>query len=871
MDELNRCLASWRDFLFVKFHFLFYSFLMLESVKTFLRTDGFFISLITILVAASLAPLFLGYAFFDEEQIGFYYPHSFFYGRALEEGTSLLWNNGYYAGISVPFDQFVSAYFPLNRFLFSFFPFMAAHHLSIFSGVLAGSLFAFFFGRSFGFSKSASFVLFSSYLLATTFGWLSIGTLAAWSFFMIPALFLAIFQASKGQGQFFWTILGGVFIGIGFLAGFAQITFYGYIIAGVFALYLFFSGEKEAGWYARARVLWAFGGMTALGVLLSLPQTLPSIFLVGSSVRTTGFALQNVNSPGIIQFIAFLLPEYVKTPFVGGGGTHGFYVGALAFLAAFSGLLIRRTKVQTFFFLLYAGILLIAFRIFPLSWLNDFIPPFSRFSSSFRWTVAAAFPLAFLAAAGYQNLTSVTAPSKKERRFFQLIFWGIIVFFLLIVVANISLFIFAKAPGLQDSFLDWYFKEKGASFPREHYANVLRLYIEEAQSSISVLDWRIMIPFLLFLASFFLIKYFRESKIGVMNFKRLSLLFISVNVLLVSAALWDRIFFPASILAEKPRIVQAIAKRESNFEDFRIAGFFVWDSIFREITSKRKLTPAENAKLIREVLALNTNIFYGLDRFDGAEYYRTLRHNNIINTVIFPKWPYLFDREAFSSFAGKLDKLYNTGVLKTATFEEKIQDLGTRLPLLSAFNVKYIYSLAPLSDKDLQEIPLPPAFAGRSDFGGRRPADAEEIPLRLYENKKVLPRVYFPERVKFFAGEEKELLGMIVDNQDFQKTAFIECGSCPPAGEGSATSTIFLYQDGILKVEVAIEKSKWFIFSESFSPGWEARMDGAEVPIYRANYLMQGIYIPSGSHQIEFRHIGVISQKWKEYQKKLRE
>lgn len=864
---------------------------MIEAVKKFLRREGFFISLITILVAASFAPLFLGYAFFSEEQIGFYYPHSFFYARALSEGTSLLWNNGYYAGISVPFDQFISSYFPLNRFLFSFFPFMTAHHLSIFLGVWLGSLFAYFFGRSFGFSRNASFVLFSSYLLATTFGWLSIGTLAAWSFFMTPALFWAILQVSKpsnttlatsidvpteigtakvdilgkGSRTLLWTILGGVFIGIGFLAGFAQITFYGYVMAGVFAFYLYFSGGL------KRSMLAAFGGMTILGVIISLPQTLPSLFLVGSSVRTTGFALQNVNSPGIIQFIAFLFPEYVKTPFTGGGGTHGFYVGALAFLAACSGFLIRRTKVQTFFFLLYAGILLIAFRIFPFFWLNDFIPPFSRFSSSFRWTVAASFPLAFLAAFGYQGLVSIGVSPEKEKRFFRLIFWGIIALFLIIVAANISLLIFEKMPGLQNYFLDWYFKGKSISFPREHYASVLQLYINETQSSISILDWKLAGSLFFLLISFFLIKYFREGLIGKEKFKRLSLLLISANVLLVPSALFGRAFFQASILVEKPRIIQAIEKQENNFEDFRIASFLIGDSVFWDITSKRKLTPEEHAKILRETLVLNTNLFYGIDRLDGAEYYRTLRHNNIINTVIFPKWPYVFDREAFSSFAGPLDKLYNTGILKTVTLEERVKDLYTRLPLLSAFNVKYIYSLIALSDKSLQEVPLPPAFVGRSGFGGRRPADSEGIPIRLYENKNVIPRIYFPEQADLFTGDEKELLGKVADNKDFRKTAFIECGLCPSTGDGAATSTIFLYQDGILEAGIDVEEGRWLIFSESFSPGWEARVDEGEVPIYRANYIMQGIYIPSGPHLVEFRHIGVIAQKWKEYQKKFRD
>lgn len=832
--------------------------LMREAVKSFFSAEGFFISLIVLLVLASFSPiLFFGKAFFDEEQIGFYYPHSFFYSQALREGTSLLWNNGYYAGISVPFDQFVSAYFPINRLLFSFFPWIDAHHWSIFIGILSGCIFAYFFGRSFRFSKGASFILSSSYLLATTFGWLDM-TLSAWSFFMIPALFLAILKASRGERPLLWTILGGIFIGIGFLAGFAQVTIYGYVIAGAFALCLAFFNDVEKSDFlgksnfkksGRLRVILSFATMTVLGILFSLPQTLPSLLLVGDSIRTTSHALQNIFPLKPANLTAFILPEYFNIPFLG-GGTQGFYVGALPFLAALFGLFLARTKIQIFFAVIYAALLLVSFHIPPLSWLNDYLPPFSRFSSSSRWSIAASFPLAFLAASGYENLLRPGALSEREKRIFRIIGLGLVILFLTLVAVNVGLAIFEKMPDLRGEFVDWYIRGKTSALSREHYLNVLGSAIRDARSALSFLDWRVIIPFLFLGVSYFLIRRFREGKIAKESFEKIAAALVVFNVIFISGAIFDRAYFPASILAERPRIVQAIEGRENNFESFRIAGFLIGDSIFRDITSKRKLTTAENAKLIREVLALNTNILYGIDRLDGAEYYRTLRHNQILDTIIFPRGPYVLDREALRSFTGPLDKVYNREIWKDAAFEERIKDLEARLPLLSAFNVKYIYSLVSLSSKELQEIPLPSALP-------------EEVPIRLYENKNVLPRVYFPEKVKFFVGNENELLGMMVDNQDFQKTAFVECSSCPLARGGIASSSTSLYQDGILKAEVNTNKGEWLIFSESFSPGWEARIDRVEIPIYRANYIMQAIYVPAGKHKVEFKHVGVIAENWK--------
>ncbi|MBI3630714.1 MAG: oligosaccharide flippase family protein, partial [Candidatus Sungbacteria bacterium] len=85
-----------------------YSSALLGLVRAFLRVlyrallRQWAVFLIIAVVLASCAPiLFLGRIYFDEEQLGFYYPQSFFLGQSLRAGTSLFWNNAYYGGVSV--------------------------------------------------------------------------------------------------------------------------------------------------------------------------------------------------------------------------------------------------------------------------------------------------------------------------------------------------------------------------------------------------------------------------------------------------------------------------------------------------------------------------------------------------------------------------------------------------------------------------------------------------------------------------------------------------------------------------------------------------------------------------------------------------
>jgi hypothetical protein len=825
-----------------------------------------------LIVAASFSPLlFFGYIYFDEEQLGFYYPQSFFYAASLRNGSSLAWNNAYYGGVSVSLDQFVSSFYPLHRLLFQWLPFVDAHHISIVLAVLAGCFLAYWFGRASGFCRSASLILALSYLLATTFEWLDIGTLAAHSFLVLPALFLSLKKISSREHSLFFFLLGGASLGIGFLAGFVQIIFYQLVVGLLWALFLDWSRagtprQPENGQipplrarFGRFRCLLAFFGILAVGSIVGGRQIFPSVFFIDLTVRSSTFAIQNATQPGIAELLTFIFPAYVTIPsFV--SGVQGLYAGALPFLAVLFGLALHRTRESMFFLALYGMVFGFGFHLPVFAWLNEHIPPFSHMSGQARWLTAGTLPLSYLAAQGFETILERRYDEKKARRWLRAAGW--LVAAIIAGTAAVTGFL-AVLDGNQDfgqKIVDWSFRSRAKNFPNEHYLHVLQRAVGEARSLFSFGQWRLLAPLLLLGASFFVIRFFLHGRLSRFRFTIAALLLAALNVVVIPVAVFHKAYVPGEVLLKEPEIVKELKKRESDPDSYRVAGFLIGDSLFWNVLAKREIDSLATANMYRELLINNMNVLYGIQRLDGMEPYRTLRHNRLLNTVVFPGGLGVFRGNDPDTGALALDTLANAEALKTVSLEEKMRDFGSRIPLLSMSNVKYIYSLVPLEDPRLKEIPV-----GPNSF--------LPVPLHLYQNKDVMPRLYLADRIHFFSGKDTDLLLLVAKERDFRKNTFIECARCPGAPQVSSPRDavdIRRYENGLVEADVSVQKGRWLVFGESAMPGWVAAVDGVRTPFYRANYLWQAVPIPPGEHRVELKYHDITALTWNTMRRKMR-
>ena len=147
-----------------------------------------------------------------------------------------------------------------------------------------------------------------------------------------------------------------------------------------------------------------------------------------------------------------------------------------------------------------------------------------------------------------------------------------------------------------------------------------------------------------------------------------------------------------------------------------------------------------------------------------------------------------------------------------------------RTPVLNMLNAKYVII-------DPQSPPvINPLALGNAWFVGK-PVIAENANMELAYTGKIDP-----------SGEA------VIDARFKDQ---VTASSYPV----NANDTIELvsYQPNELVYKYTAEGEKLAVFSEIYYPaGWKCYIDGAESKYFRANYVLRGMLLPAGTHQVKF-------------------
>ncbi len=161
------------------------------------------------------------------------------------------------------------------------------------------------------------------------------------------------------------------------------------------------------------------------------------------------------------------------------------------------------------------------------------------------------------------------------------------------------------------------------------------------------------------------------------------------------------------------------------------------------------------------------------------------------------------------------------------------QSGGLNLNLLGALNVKYINFRPGLPFQGLT-----PVFDGNSGT--------------VYENQKILPKAFFVDSL-VYADTPVEAFDFVSNPEvDYSKVAVVENSEqIQIAADSTSEVSITNYTGSEITLNVSRSTPGFLVLSEIYYPaGWVATLNGEEIEILKTNYVLRGMKIPAGDHEL---------------------
>lgn len=185
-------------------------------------------------------------------------------------------------------------------------------------------------------------------------------------------------------------------------------------------------------------------------------------------------------------------------------------------------------------------------------------------------------------------------------------------------------------------------------------------------------------------------------------------------------------------------------------------------------------------------------------------------------------------------FKQALDGTVSFWVYEKTSLQEHI------VPYLNIQNVRYI----------LSKKPLPESFNMPMVY------DDE---IKIYKNPQAEQRLFYRPKAQYVDSPEAALTQLLAEPDQLNEQVIIEADpnrmmASELKNSDEFTFKLIAHNAQKLTAEVTMPNTGWLIHAAAFYPGWQAYVDGEQVPIYAANYTQQGIYLSAGKHRVRFRY-----------------
>ncbi len=343
-------------------------------------------------------------------------------------GQVPLWNPYSFSGTPLLANYQSAVFSPVN-FLFIILPFIDAWRFAVLLQPLLAGLFMYLYIRSINLSKSGGIMSAISFMfcgfITTWMGYVTLG----YAFLFLPLAFYAVekyYQRAKIRFLF----LLSASIPLSFFSGHFQISLYFLISLLIYIVYKFISTKSRHN--TLHVMLYVF-----FGLLLSLPQLLPSIEFYLQSFRSTLFQKGEVIPLGYLPTL--LSPDFFGNPvtrndWFGHYAEWNGYIGLTPLIFAVYAIWSKKNSRSIFFFIVGILALLLALNTPLSSMLVLFKIPVLSTSAMSRIIVIYIFSFSVLSAYGLDCFTEDFKNKKFKKIFFNLILFGCLFLALWMVV-----------------------------------------------------------------------------------------------------------------------------------------------------------------------------------------------------------------------------------------------------------------------------------------------------------------------------------------------------------------------------------------------------------------------------------------------------
>jgi hypothetical protein len=129
-------------------------------------------------------------------------------------------------------------------------------------------------------------------------------------------------------------------------------------------------------------------------------------------------------------------------------------------------------------------------------------------------------------------------------------------------------------------------------------------------------------------------------------------------------------------------------------------------------------------------------------------------------------------------------------------------------------------------------------------------------PEQVLRNANALGNAWFVRELRAVQSPDQEMDALTTLNP--RQTAVFDAGKfsdVKPATYADSSANIVLtdYAPDALTYKYSAAQAGTVVFSEVYyADGWQAFLDGKEVPHFRADFVLRAMQVPAGAHEIKF-------------------